>query len=1435
MRDLSGSPLLLAAMANTTGIASSMSATFSKTRGYSDTVTTNPGASSNPVGMSGSPQRQDACIQNDVIYTAVVDSAGDIWLQVGATGSAKPVHAGITIACEPLARPSLFAHASQADQILLAYITTGSVFMFLTIDVDLIISSPSTCVIGHSTGPTLAYGIGAISSVSAYGAAPLYWVYSIFYKKDGGVGVDIVYYSNAWYTITWGKRFMYPNYIVTGYDTQVFSAAVLLGRNVYHYISNPETGEIQSMMYNLDSQSFSDIFTAVPSDISICRVANAVVSGSTVYMAIQYTRTGVFATSGSYNMCLKSVDGKNFSLDRAAIFSSTCYRFSVHKSSSNTAYFTDCNKSMTFGPYFFGDPDPTDITISGSSNIITATVGARGFTMMLSDANEAYFDNATITLESRVKIYMGYRTSSGSQAILVGTYRISGISREMRDARRGINISGESESNYLVQNMAYPMLTELIGKSSCYDDLSLASGNMYVAPEILAQRSGSISIDMWESTGYSGSGATAISIVEGGGATYYSSASSGSHLYGVKSQDVMMQLGLDGYPLWDGTSDIHVKIYGWDYDNISGSAGDIVTPVLCLSGSLGETEIFPHKTDLVSTYSYLLPYTGGTGSYPVEWLFDAADMAEEDRLTNVAIVLQTNGVTTGSTTFYIERIEITGFVMKISPTDANTGWTVVEPIRKEFTWAPGGAGYIELSVGGAETQALGSELPGNARPYIMLAQRPYKCWNFDVEANFEADGGRVGLVGLAKDGANWIGGFYDQSVSGSWVISKCRDGIETILTSLYEAPSGSTLRLKFSHRDGVFSIYRGSVSGSVVTWLTASLSYTWTEADGVLDGSGSNVFHVGIYGDERPYYFETPSFNIGDGEGILVAPTSLLSSGYTKFPASGSVKIDDSVYAYTGKTIGGAGKEGPFQSRCVHGTETIDVGGGVEITVAAYSEITWFDWMGVTDAHVDKLFGSSNGHTWYLRDSLSFGGPGGCTNWQVSHTDDGDVVWDLNRSRWYFFSTGVANSLGLGERVYIGPGLTGITRVSGSGNHGLRARVSVYGGYTIRCTMFNASSGDRDTDIADLCEYIIRTSGGDVTFPNDTSYDTITVPRDTATILDTSGSVHKSLDSSIDVGVLAAGYWVGLKTNLYPNGDSGSPLVICLYRSIAGTELYVDAHYGYNTTLTTWPYLERVQLPSTFSPTTSHRFRVFEYNHFVSVYVDGAWAHTFAFPNMTFPAYPEEIKATWVSNYAVSTTGTNALFRELYSWREAIYMEMEASGNSALSSVIQERPVEMFCADDGKLMLTYNQSRATNVITGSSGSPFIRSHVETERDVPQAGSDALLEYTYLKGIRYPDYATNVGFASRAMNLPNLDDTEVEWMAYILLEMAYQRRKMHSFMVRPDLRLEEGDELYYKYQRSSTGTVVSGSCIIEDLTTELADGVYSQKISARSKT
>jgi len=84
-----------------------------------------------------------------------------------------------------------------------------------------------------------------------------------------------------------------------------------------------------------------------------------------------------------------------------------------------------------------------------------------------------------------------------------------------------------------------------------------------------------------------------------------------------------------------------------------------------------------------------------------------------------------------------------------------------------------------------------------------------------------------------------------------------------------------------------------------------------------------------------------------------------------------------------------------------------------------------------------------------------------------------------------------------------------------------------------------------------------------------------------------------------------------------------------------------------------------------------------------------------------------------------STTGTNALFRELYSWREAIYMEMEASGNSALSSVIQERPVEMFCADDGKLMLTYNQSRATNVITGSSGSPFIRSHVETERDVPQ--------------------------------------------------------------------------------------------------------------------
>jgi hypothetical protein len=708
-------------------------------------------------------------------------------------------------------------------------------------------------------------------------------------------------------------------------------------------------------------------------------------------------------------------------------------------------------------------------------------------------------------------------------------------------------------------------------------------------------------------------------------------------------------------------------------------------------------------------------------------------------------------------------------------TDGNTGW--------EFE---AGVGY---------------KVPKKGRPFVMFGQKPFDAWNFKVAAAFTntiapphaSYSVAVGLVGLAEDGANYILGRWNKS-NGKVEIIKTRDGADTLLASVTPStvPADTYAPLMFEHHDGTINLY---VLYSK-TW-SLELTYDWTAADSWIFTSQTITKKVGIYGNIDVPKFRTTGLNLSPDPELITAEgiPMLPGESIADFPASGEVEIGDAVYSYGYKIDPPSPPRGPYQFR-QNDLYTPPFGDGYGL------DMRYFNWIAAVGAYATKLIAIDDGHSFLIKNS----------EFQVQQSTGGVLEYLRNRSR-HIADNPVIGTVrhSLVNRVYITGGLATPVLVDGEparATHRTWCYLRTEGDLT--CTYFEGSNGDLDATVEDLIERISIFSGGRAVFPGDILVSSQAVSGDYQVgIIDfTDGfDLRFEVDSNATVDV---------KTNI---AITESPL------SDIGTTLRIENTGGNNfkVSLIETPSGVVWQAHAFVLESAAHKFRVLYHDDFATLYMDDRWAYTFHVSGFT---YGTNVTVTLNGTF----TATNIRLVDLHDWREAVYIDLETDGVSAISNIIQERPVEVINQPDGSIAYWYDPARdtVTSII-------MPKSHEWTQRPPKDGASDAII-YTAdeVKCLQLQDFAQALGFATRVYRFPNLDVGAFR-AARIMLQRLFEKAKPHTVRMRPDARLVPGDILALNYNVSGTGTAIAKNIITENVGLQFTPEAVSMNVQGRETT
>lgn len=239
------------------------------------------------------------------------------------------------------------------------------------------------------------------------------------------------------------------------------------------------------------------------------------------------------------------------------------------------------------------------------------------------------------------------------------------------------------------------------------------------------------------------------------------------------------------------------------------------------------------------------------------------------------------------------------------------------------------------------------------------------------------------------------------------------------------------------------------------------------------------------------------------------------------------------------------------------------------------------------------------------------------------------------------------------------------------------------------------------------------------------------------------------------------------------------------------------------------------------SPSHTNDWRFYWHNNYISVYIDDKWVYTFATEELVYPA---SLSVYIYCDQSVSLTDVKVV--ELHDWRQAVYTETDVNGLSLVSSIIQERPIEMYVDSDGKLRFHYNID-PTPVSFGSK----IRSFDEEKAIRDQGGSDFIVYYKDVTTIVDTDFLEDYGFMTRVLRLSNLD-TGADFAAETIAKRTRERQTMYRITCRPDLRVEPGDVITVIFTESGTARSTNVTLFVEQVSLSIRSGEYVQVINAR---
>ena len=1233
----------------------------------------------------------------------------------------------------------------------------------------------------------------------------------VFLYKTSIGGLAVGYYDgNRFYH--WPGRFISAN-VLTLTDWSIYTAAAIHNGKIYVYSTDMDTGEVRGVEHNGYKDLWSDSFIALPADLSRFNVTNAIVSMGYIHLAGQFLRTDDLADAKVYSLLLRSTDGKTFSWDRFTLLSSLGFLFQVGlDSGGKTLYASDRNSVGTASAsYLLVNAPIGEVTLEPPDDIVSFSSGSpESASLQVKGADESYYDHAVIKKGSRCKIFLGYATSAGDEYVLYETYIISSRRQGFTPESRMVILDLAHEGVWKVNQIAFPFYSEIISKSTQYDDCDDID-KMYPLSTEAEIYLTDLVVDFWNNDEWDGDGTAtgeAWKFISGDG----EGAAVRTFTPNSTTDLLFKTINLNENPLTTpnyptiGSGTVTAKLYGWertdhvDRNNSSWILYAVTAPADDLDDKTVTIGTLQSTYDRFErTYPYIWPPPRPPGSYPIEYSWAA--LTEDHVLLYIGIELQNTDSGGHNSQGVPERLEIEGVEFKYASASASSWWYLDNPDPDTYS-----RDFLRL--------------PDTGLPSVQYFNKPYTAFKFNVSASFihtegstPLSGGKVawGVVGIGRDAPynDYLVGRYRRQGS-SLELVVVRSGVETLLASY--SPGNEPKNIMMDHRDGVINV-RSSTS---TTWSQPTITHYWDEVtNGVISMSERGVMHVGIYAALQAPGFLTPGFKLADGDAIGMI-TGFPVSTLDGFPLTGEIVIDGQKYSYGEKVTSPSEVFGPYQGRNTNDYGSYTKGGVPYVGIASEIGLFLYPVNIYTQPAEDKvaglIFAAQNGHTWWpITKSL----------WDVSHSTGGVPDPLPNRSR-HYMDNAHGNYIGWNHRVYLCWGLGDIQQVSSGATliHPFGSWVALASTEEIHLKRSMATTVDRDCTVKDMVRQLCRTASVETTFPGDWTSASQAVNVTPVEIAAAETVLPGGFDVYFTTPALGSGEYIALYGDDIFLDEAKTEKVVFQIKNNGGTFEIGSVPSG-----STDPDYKQF---SNIDATRAHDIRVLFHSEFCSVYVDDVWRATFAYDLIVWPTDQVTLMLSADSSHTV----TDLCVVELFDWREAIYVESEMSAQSAIGSIIQERPIESGPEVNGSLSFSFNIVRDTITYTNAITKRILRSHQETDRTSGDAGSDAIVYYADVRFVENQDFADEEGFLTRVFKLSSLD-TGADVAARILLEKAFEKQHIHSYTMRPDPRIEMGDQMVIPYLLPGTSTQISKTIIVETISLGMQEGRYEMTITGRT--
>lgn len=622
-------PTLLGKLASEDGIQFQLRLLVHLNRAYfgaSELDTSHAVAISETAGIPTAPVQAASYTHADgTIYTLALDGT-DLKLFADNSSTLTTLRSGVDADCRP-ALDSSWAYWLEGGVLYRAALTYGA--------------SPSL------GSPDAIATLSTGAAVHAVADEELV----VLSLMEGGIELTHFYYDGSWHSGSMNnRRFMAPAELWTDVYRLGYSAAVKRADGRVQVYLTDWDGAVRGVTRHSNG-AWSDIFTAIPADLSAFYLANAICdSHDRVHLCGQFVRTAEFDTGVTYNLVPWSDDGVSFSLDRFVLVSQLGYRFrlALAPDESTVHFVTFAGRYSAAAPWQYCQEESVYLEI-GPDEILGANGSVGGeWEIRVSNSDDSRVEGGYLRRGAVVRLQVG----DGSSWFDLDRCVLARLRRKSSDGYRAASLTLINEGVWRADSLSYPFYLEMSARQAQYSD-GAEDGTLYNAP--LSQ--GIVEpfwADLWGDESY-----------HSAGGLWVMSHASGE-VKDVWTADLVAQCSLEDYPVVTQLP-INAKLYGWSRAGKMDTNPNTYdpTPTSCPNDSISLLLKVRHadgsEEELVVDSTDRFPQTWAktvAGSLPIVLTLDDSVLTVGDQLLKVGMRFTCPTGSNYNTTFYPERIEL---------------------------------------------------------------------------------------------------------------------------------------------------------------------------------------------------------------------------------------------------------------------------------------------------------------------------------------------------------------------------------------------------------------------------------------------------------------------------------------------------------------------------------------------------------------------------------------------------------------------------------------------------------------------------------------------------------------------------------------------------------------------------------------------------------